>query len=241
MEELEILARRNRILNAIAKSELHLLLPLMERIGLYPRQVLDRPGGPTEYVHFPVDGVLSMIASTREGETVEVATVGNEGATGMIAMLSGSKQRAQQVPLVKVCALIPGSVIRMRVDAFEAAIERSSEVNRCIMRYLNVLFTQLVLSASCNRLHSLEQRCSRWLLACRDRSQFEEVAVTQELLAEMLGVRRQSVDHVLGELESRHMIECLRGSIKINDVTGLGSVACECYHLAKERLDNFLT
>ena len=238
MDELESFARKNRILNAIPTSELHRLLPLMERVGLYPRQVLERPGGGSEYIHFPVDGVLSMIASTREGETVEVATVGNEGAAGMIAMLSGSKQRAQQVPLVKVRALIPGSVVRMRVEAFE---ERSSEVNRCVMRYLNVLFSQLVLSASCNRLHSLEQRCARWLLACRDRSQLEEVPVTQELLAEMLGVRRQSVDHVLGELETKHMIECLRGSVKINDVSGLGLVACECYPLAKERLDNFLT
>jgi CRP-like cAMP-binding protein len=213
----------------------------MERVQLYPRQVLERPGGGTEYIHFPIDGVLSMIASTREGDTVEVATVGNEGATGVIAMLSGSKQRAQQVPLVKVRALIPGAVVRMRVDAFEAAIERSSEVNRCVMRYLNVLFSQLVLSASCNRLHSLEQRCARWLLGCRDRTQFEEVPVTQELLAEMLGVRRQSVDHVLGELETKQMIECLRGSVKINDVDSLRSVACECYPLAKERLDNSLT
>ena len=155
-------------------------------------------------------------------------------------MLSGSKQRAQQVPLVKVRALIPGAVVRMRVDAFEAAIERSSEVNRCVMRYLNVLFSQLVLSASCNRLHSLEQRCARWLLGCRDRTQFEEVPVTQELLAEMLGVRRQSVDHVLGELETKQMIECLRGSVN-SRCDSLRSVACECYPLAKERLDNSLT
>ncbi len=241
MDELESFARKNRILNAIPTSELHRLLALMERVQLYPRQVLERPGGGTEYIHFPIDGVLSMIASTREGDTVEVATVGNEGATGVIAMLSGSKQRAQQVPLVKVRALIPGAVVRMRVDAFEAAIERSSEVNRCVMRYLNVLFSQLVLSASCNRLHSLEQRCARWLLGCRDRTQFEEVPVTQELLAEMLGVRRQSVDHVLGELETKQMIECLRGSVKIHDVDSLRSVACECYPLAKERLDNSLT
>ena len=241
MDELESFARKNRILNAVSTSELHRLLALMERVQLYPRQVLERPGGGSEYIHFPIDGVLSMIASTREGDTVEVATVGNEGATGVIAMLSGSKQRAQQVPLVKVRALIPGAVVRMRVDAFEAAIERSSEVNRCVMRYLNVLFSQLVLSASCNRLHSLEQRCARWLLSCRDRTHFEEVPVTQELLAEMLGVRRQSVDHVLGELETKQMIECLRGSVKINDVDSLRSVACECYPLAKERLDNSLT
>jgi CRP-like cAMP-binding protein len=148
--------------------------------------------------------------------------------------------RTQQGALVKVSTLIPGLIIRMRVDAFEAAVERSNEVNRCVLRYLNVLFTQLVLSASCNRLHSLEQRCARWLLACKDRSQSDEVAVTQELLAEMLGVRRQSVDHVLGELETKQMIECLRGSIRLNDPTELISVACECYHVAKERLENFL-
>ena len=239
-DEFEILARKNRILNALPQAELHHLLPLMERMTLSSRQVLDRPGAPVEFVHFPLDGVLSLIASTQEGDTVEVATVGNEGATGMIAMLSGPQMRTQQGALVKVSTLIPGSIIRMRVDAFEAAVERSSEINRCVLRYLNVLFTQLVLSASCNRLHSLEQRCTRWLLACRDRSQSDDVAVTQELLAEMLGVRRQSVDHVLGELESKHMIECLRGSIRLNDSSGLTSVACECYHLVKERLDNFL-
>lgn len=240
MEDLESSARKNRILNALPKAELQPLLLLMERVSLHSRQVLDRPGAPIEYVHFPLDGVLSLIASTREGETVEVATVGSEGATGMIAVLSGSRMRTQQGALVKVSTLIPGSVIRMRVDAFEAAVERSHEVNRCVLRYLNVLFTQLVLSASCNRLHSLEQRCARWLLACRDRSQTDEVAVTQELLAEMLGVRRQSVDHVLGELESKHMIECLRGSIQLHDPSALASTACECYHLAKERLDNFM-
>jgi CRP-like cAMP-binding protein len=240
MEDLESSASKNRILNALPKGELHHLLPLMERVSLSSRQVLDRPGAPTEFVHFPLDAVLSLIASTEEGETVEVATVGHEGATGMIAMLSGSRMRTQQGALVKISTLIPGAVIRMRVDALEAAVERSSDVNRCILRYLNVLFTQLVLSASCNRLHSLEQRCARWLLACRDRSRSDEVAVTQELLAEMLGVRRQSIDHVLGELESKHMIECLRGSIQLNDFSGLASVACECYHLAKERLDNFL-
>ncbi len=240
MEDLEMSARKNRILSALPKSELLQLLPAMERIGLFARQVLDRPGAPIEFIHFPLEGVVSLIASTREGETVEVATVGNEGATGMIAMLSGNKMRIQQGSLVRVTTLIPGSAIRLKADVFEAAMERNSSVNRCVMRYLNVLFAQLVLSASCNRLHSLEQRCARWLLACMDRGQFEEVAVTQELLAEMLGVRRQSVDHVLGELESKHMIECLRGRIKIYDQARLGSVACECYHLAKERLDTFL-
>lgn len=240
MDSLLLLAVRNRLLQAVPRPELDHLLPHMERLDLLPRQVLYRQGTPVDFVHFPVTGVLSMIASTLDGETVEVAAVGNEGFTGVTSILGSSNTRGQQGALVKVVTQIPGSVIRVKADVFEAALERNMELNRCVRRYLSVLFTQLVLSVSCNRLHSLEQRCARWLMSCMDRNQHEEIAVTQELLAEMLGVRRQSVDHVLGELESKQMIECLRGSIKINDHKRLATVACECYHLAKERLDNFL-
>ncbi len=240
MHSIETIAKNNRLLSAIPRSEFEQLLPHMERHMLNPREVVYRQGKPVEYVHFPVAGVLSMIACTADGETVEVATVGTEGFTGVTAILSSPGIRKQQGALVKVVTLIPGSVIRMKAEVFEEAVDRNIELNRCTRRYLSVLFTQLVLSVSCNRLHSLEQRCARWLLACMDRSEFEEIAVTQELLAEMLGVRRQSVDHVLGELESKQMIECLRGSIKINDRDRLSAAACECYHLSKERLDNFL-
>lgn len=240
MDSLEALARQNRLLNAIPKSELEHLLPHMERLSLFPRQVLYRQGSAVEYVHFPITGVLSMIASTHDGETVEVASVGSEGFTEVTAILSSQKTRGHQGTVMRVVTQIPGSVIRLKADVFEAALDQNIELNRCVRRYLSVLFTHLVLSVSCNRLHSLEQRCARWLMSCVDRSQYEEIAVTQELLAEMLGVRRQSVDHVLGELESQRMIECLRGSIRINDQKRLSQVACECYHLAKERLDTFL-
>jgi CRP-like cAMP-binding protein len=202
--------------------------------------VLYRQGTAVEHVYFPITGVLSMIASTIDGETVEVAAVGNEGFTEVTAILSSQQPRGKQATVMQVVTQIPGSVIRLKADVFEAALDHHVELNRCVRRYLSVLFTQLVLSVSCNRLHSLEQRCARWLMSCVNRSEYEEIAVTQELLADMLGVRRQSVDHVLGELESNRMIECLRGSIKINDRAGLSAVACECYHLAKERLDNFL-
>lgn len=240
MDPLDALAKRNRLLSAIPPSELGHLLPHMEPLSLFPRQVLYRQGTAVEHVHFPVTGVLSMIASTHEGETVEVASVGSEGFTEVTAILGGQKTLGHQGAVMRVVTQIPGSVIRLKADVFEAALDQNVELNRCVRRYLSVLFTQLVLSVSCNRLHSLEQRCARWLMSSVDRSQYEEIAVTQELLAEMLGVRRQSVDHVLGELESQRMIECLRGSIRINDQDKLSKVACECYHLAKERLDNFL-
>lgn len=239
MDSLDALARQNRLLSALPHSELERLLPHMEHLSLFPRQVLHRQGTPMEFVHFPVTGVVSMIASTLDGETVEVATVGSEGFTDVTAVLSGEPLRGHHGTVMQVVTQIPGSVIRLKAEVFEAALDHNVELNRCVRRYLSVLFTQLVLSVSCNRLHSLEQRCARWLMSCVDRSEYEEVAVTQELLAEMLGVRRQSVDHVLGELESRRMIECLRGSIRINDSKGLAEVACECYQVAKERLDHF--
>ncbi len=240
MESVEILLKKNLLLNATAKAGLSQLLPHMEVLFLTPREVIYRQGTPIHFVYFPVTAVLTMIASTSDGETVEVATVGHEGLVGVTAILSSPKSRAQQGALAKVITQIPGSVIRIKADVFELEMERNIELNRCVRRYLNVLFTQLVLSVGCNRLHSLEQRCARWLLSSMDRSEYEEIAVTQELLAEMLGVRRQSVDNVLGELESKRMIECLRGSIKINDPTRLSAIACECYQVAKERLDNFL-
>jgi CRP-like cAMP-binding protein len=241
MESLETLARQNRLLSALPKAELDRLLPHMERLSLFPRQVLYRQGTPMEFVHFPVTGVLSMVASTLDGETVEVAAVGSEGFTEVTAILGSANVRGQQGTVMQVVTQIPGTVLRLKAEVFEAAVDENIELNRCVRRYLSVLFTQLVLSVSCNRLHSLEQRCARWLMNCADRSEYQEIAVTQELLAEMLGVRRQSVDHVLGELEAKQMIECLRGSIKINDSKALSEVACECYHLAKERLDNFLS
>jgi CRP-like cAMP-binding protein len=161
---------------------------------------------------------------------------GNEGATGVIAMLSGSKQRAQQVPLVKVRALIPGAVLRMRVDGFEAAIERSSEVNRCVMRYLNVLFSQLVLSASCNRLHSLEQRCARWLLALQDRTGSRKLRIRQQPLADMLGVTRQSAERLLNDFEVAEILDSQRAAVTIKDRSKLHERACACYRMLAKRL-----
>jgi CRP-like cAMP-binding protein len=167
---------------------------------------------------------------------LEVATVGNEGATGVIAMLSGSKQRAQPVPVVKVRALIPGAVLRMRVDGFEAAIERSSEVNRCVMRYRNVLFSQLVLSASCNRLHSLEQRCARWLLALQDRTGSRKLRIRQQPLADMLGVTRQSAERLLNDFEVAEILDSQRAAVTIKDRSKLHERACACYRMLAKRL-----
>ena len=164
MDSVENLAKKNRLLNA-AESEFAGLLPHMEALFLNSREVVNRQGTPISFVYFPVTAVLTMIASTSDGETVEVATVGNEGLVGVTAILSSPQSRRQQGALTKVITQLPGSVIRMKADVFESEMERNIELNRCVRRYLNVLFTQLVLSVGCNRLHSLEQRCARWLLS----------------------------------------------------------------------------
>lgn len=176
-----------------------------------------------------------MVASTADGDTVEVATVGSEGFTAVTAILGSPKTR-QQGALVKVVTLIPGSVLRLKAEIMEEAVDRNIELNRCTRRYLSVLFTQLVLSVSCNRLHSLEQRCARWLLALQDRAGARELRVTQHHLADMLGVARQSADRWLGELHEAGIIDRRRAVLTIGDRSRLLARTCDCYHAIAERL-----
>lgn len=239
MKHLKQLAQKNGVLKAVPWSELSELASYMETVQVEAKQIVHREGNPLEYVHFPTTAVLSMIISTSDGSTVEIGTVGREGFTSVSAMLSNPHTR-DPVALIRVMALIPGSVIRIKADVFDRMIHHNGTLWRSVRAYLNVLFMQLALSVSCNRLHSLEQRCARWLLGCLDKSQLEEVTVTQEMLGNILGVYRQSVIQVLAELESKGIIVCGRGTIRVNKRHTLSTVACECYPIAKSAVDNFL-
>jgi CRP-like cAMP-binding protein len=238
VESLETYVAGNVLLRRLPPSEFGTLRAHLERKFVVPKQILYQAGRPNEWVYFPVTAVLSMMVSTLEGQAVEVATVGNEGVTGVSAILRDPRISEQAAP-IRIVTQIPGNVLRLPAEEFRKAIDRHAQVNRLIQRYVSVLCTHLALSSGCNRLHSLEQRCARWLLTCTDRIQYEEVAVTQEMLAEMLGAHRQSVLQVLGELESKELIGCSRGSIKIHDKKRLSRVSCECYKIQKDHIEQF--
>jgi CRP-like cAMP-binding protein len=237
VEQLQQHARKNSVLKALSHAELRRLLPHMEKVDIETKQVIYQQGEIIEFVYFPTTVVLSMLLTTSSGETVELATVGREGFTGVITILNTSNAR-EHGALTKVISLLPGNAVRLKSEVFEAAVHASLEVSRCIHQYLYKLFTDLALSVSCNRLHSLQQRCARWLLTSMDKSGLSEIAVTQEMLADILGVHRQSIIQVLNEFEAKRLVQCERGSIQIQSTQGLAALVCECYHIGRKRLEN---
>jgi len=237
VEQLEQHARKNSVLKALPNEELRRLLPHLEKVDVETRQVIYRQGEVIEFVYFPTTVVFSMLLTTSSGETVELATVGREGFTGVITILNSSNVR-EHGALAKVISLHPGNAVRLKSEVFEAAVHASLKVSRCIHQYLHSLLIDLALSVSCNRLHSLQQRCARWILSCVDKNGLSEIAVTQEMLADILGVHRQSIIQVLNEFEAKRLIQCERGSIQIKSSQGLAALVCECYHIGRKRIEN---
>lgn len=237
MEPFEQHVRKNAVLNSVPSRDLQRLLPHMQKTDIEARQVLYQEGAPVDQVYFPTTTLVSMLMPTAEGGTVELAMVGPEGFVGVGAILNGPKTR-EHGALAKAITLIPGTVIQLRSDVFQAAVDGNLELARCIRPYLGLLYTELSLSVSCNRLHSLEQRCARWLLTAMDKSAgMTEVPVTQEMLAAILGVYRQSIVQALNELEAKQVIRCGWGAIKVENRQRLSAMACECYYILKKRSD----
>jgi CRP-like cAMP-binding protein len=235
VELIEQQARKNGILKAFPRDQLLKLLPHMQMTNMPARRVIYRQGAPIEWVHFPTTAVMSLLMPTAEGDTVELATVGNEGFTGVIAILTPSTVHKHGA-LANAVTLIPGNAIQVRADLFQRAVNDSIELSHCIRTYVGALITSLALSVSCNRLHSLSQRCARWLLTVIDKGRRPVVMVTQEMLASALGVYRQSVIQILNDLEMKRVIQRNRGSITVQSQQRLTAMACECYHIAKKRI-----
>ncbi len=214
--------------------DLSRLLPHMHMLEVEAKEVLHQAGEPVGHIFFPLTALMSMLMPTSDGATVELATVGREGLTDTSVLLDGSTARDHGA-LAKVITVIPGTVIRMKSDVLKAAAESSLSVSRCLCQYVSRLFTELALSVTCNRLHSLAQRCARWLLTAMDKSDRQAIPVTQEILAGILGVSRQSVVHTLRGFETEGWIQCGRGSIRVAMRSSLTKISCECYSIGKKR------
>ena len=227
-------ARNNSVLQYIPFEDFSKLIPHMQVLEVDSKEVLHQAGAPIRFMYFPISALISMLMPTSDGSTVELAMVGREGVTGVSALLNGVTTR-EHGALTKVMTVIPGTVVRMRSDAFMLAADSSLPVARSLRRYLGLLFTELALSVTCNRLHSLEQRCARWLLTAMDKSDTSEIPVTQEVLAGILGVYRQSIVQVLNDFETAGLVQRGRGSIGVKHRERLVGIVCECYHAGRKR------
>lgn len=222
---------KNRLLSALPKEEYERLLPHLELVSLTFKQIIYAPNEPIEYVYFPNNGMVSLVNVTEKGGTIEAATVGNEGMVGIPVLLGADRMVGQAV------SQIAGDAMRMKADVFKREVTPGSQLHNLLLRYTQALMNLISQSVACNSLHSVEERCCRWLLVCQNRVQSDQFPLTQELLSQMLGVRRASVSVVAAILQKAGLIHYSRGKITVLDRRGLEAGSCECYRLVKQEFD----
>lgn len=225
---------QNQLLSALPSKEYKRLLPNLELVSLPLKQLIYAPNEPIKYVYFPLDGVISLVNITEDGGTVEAASVGNEGMVGIPILLGSDRMVSQAI------VQIQGEALRMKAEVFKREVTPGSQLHNLLLRYTLALINLISQSAACNRLHPVEVRCCRWLLLCQDRVKSDSFFLTQEFLAQMLGVRRATVSGVAGTLQEAGLIRYSRGKITICDRPALEAASCECYRIVKDEFDRLL-
>lgn len=222
----------NLMLGSMTDEDRGTLEDLGETVDFARGDFLFRVNGEVPWVYFPHSGMLSVVIRMKEGATVEAVTIGKEGFTGPpIIAVEGV------VGNVDCVCQLPGSALRVPTEELFELRRSSPPLDELMNRYAQVVFGQLAQTAACNRLHSIEARTSRWLLLAQDRVGSDVVNLTQEFLAEMLGVRRETVNLSARMLQSAGLIDYRRGEIHILDRDGLESTACECYGVIRGELE----
>lgn len=224
----------NRLLANLPKEEYERLVPYLEPIFLDFKRELYLPNVPIDFVYFPLEGVCSLLSLTSEGQLIEVGTVGNEGMVGLPVFLG-----AKQIPGIAM-SQVPGNALRMRSKDLQNQVTHGTSLYDVLHRYTQGLFNFISQSALCNRVHSIEQRCCRWLLLTRDRVGTDAFPLTHEFLSQMLGVRRAAVSEVAAKLKNAGFISYRYGKITVLDRAGLEATSCECYELIKGEFERLI-
>lgn len=218
-------ARGNHLLDRLSQGDRDRLTPLLEEVDMPLGMRLTEPDAPVEWVYFPTAGAISTVATTSVGESVEVYLAGREGFSGVAALFD------QPEMAHGVVVQVAGRGLRMRAAAFRNAVLEMPAFRDLVYR---VIYLRMVLSTQsvlCNRLHEVEPRLARWILTLADRVESDQVNVTQEYIAEMLGARRSTVTLAAGALQERGLISYSRGKIRILDRSRTIQAACECYEI----------
>lgn len=213
----------NIILLSLPAKEYNLLRPHLEPVDLPQYRIVEEPGGKIDYTYFLNDGMISLVALSRDGRSVEVGIVGKEGMVGM-SLIAGLHHGT-----FRSIMQMAGYGVRVRAEVFQDILLSAPVLRTELSRFALMHGMQVAQIAACNRLHEVEQRLARWLLMCQDRFDCQLLPLTHEFLAQMLGTGRPSVSLAAGALENAGLIENLRGTVKILNRKNLEGVACECY------------
>jgi CRP-like cAMP-binding protein len=225
---------QNHLLAALPAAEFERLSPHLEPVPMLLGEVLHESGSHMPYVYFPTSAIISLHYVMENGASAEVAGVGNEGILGVSVFMGGDSTPSRA--LVQTA----GHGFRLKSKLLNEEFNRGGPVLRLLLRYSQALITQIAQTGACNRHHSIEQQLCRWLLLTLDRLPSNDLVMTQELIASMLGVRRESVTEAAGQLKHSGVISYRRGHITVLDRAGLNAHVCECYQVVKAEFNRLL-
>jgi len=223
--------RHNRLLAALKEDDYQRLLPHLERMPLSLGASIYESGADMPYAIFPTSGIISLLAKTLSGRSCELAVTGSDGVVGL-AMVMGGMSRTNRAVVQSA-----GQAYRVRVTVLIEEIDRSPDLQRLLLRFTQALITQMAQTAVCNRLHNIDQQLCRWLLLSLDQLPGDTLEMTQGLIADMLGVRREGVSEAASALQDAQLISYRRGQITVLDRAGVEKRACECYRVVKRETD----
>jgi CRP-like cAMP-binding protein len=221
----------NHILASLSAEEYERLLPYLEQVELYLGKVVSQPDEAIEYAYFPQRGTISVTALMKDGSQAEVGVIGSEGMFGLPIVLGTNSTPLQSV------VQIPGHALRLKADVLRKEVKECGQLQQTLLRYAQAFFIQTAITAACNRLHHLDGRLARWLLMCQDRAKVDDLQLTHEFIAAMLGVRRAGVSVAASKLQAEGFVNYTRGNIRILDRKGLEGFSCECYEVVRREFD----
>jgi CRP-like cAMP-binding protein len=226
--------QQNHILDALPQPERERLFPYLKLVALPLGQALYESGDMLRHIYFPTDAIVSLLYVLQDGASAEIAVVGNDGAIGVALFMGGETTTNRAV------VQSAGSAYQMTGARLKDEFERHGELLHILLRYTQALITQMTQTAVCNRHHSVDQQLCRWLLLSLDRLSSDTLTMTQELIANMLGVRREGVTEAAGKLQKLGVIKYSRGQITVLNRPRLEQLSCECYAVVKTESDRLL-
>jgi CRP-like cAMP-binding protein len=225
---------QNHILSALSPAVQERLFPLLELVEMPLGKVIYESGDKLRHVYFPTDSIVSLLYVMEDGASAEISVVGNDGMIGVALFMGGESTPSRAI------VQSAGSAYRLLAKKFMGEFDRYTELLLLLLRYSQCLITQMAQTAVCNRHHSIDQQLCRWLLLSLDRLPSNKLTMTQELIANMLGVRREGVTEAAGKLQKLGIIEYSRGQIRVLDRKRLEHECCECYKVVKKETDRLL-
>src|ERR1044072_5808200 len=224
----------NRLLASLPVDEYERLRANLRPVEFTLGEVVYEFGGQLDYVFFPTNSIVSLLSTMENGTSAEMGLTGNDGVVGIALFMGGGTMPNRAV------VQSAGAALKMKAKVLQDEFARGGKFQRLLLRYTQALITQISQTAVCNRLHSVEQQLCRWLLLSHDRLNTDELIMTQELIAGMLGVRREGVTVAAGPLQDAGAISYVRGHIKILDRQRMEETVCECYRVVKDEFDRLL-